>query len=656
MNSKPTNMCFDVNSKPFAFGVDAGTTKTCIAYAIENDGEVEYGTIEPYPSVVLVVSKEEIYVGEEARAKRKGCSPKQYIYEVKRLIGKKYEECVKEKLLDKFPYKCIERKSVGKGGNGVQIEIPLKSGNLYFTPEEIVSKIVEYGKNRIMDLFNMNKELRYPCAACVPTNFFAARAKATEQAMRLANLQCFAAIDEPIAAILEISQSITKETSSYICYCVYDLGGGTFDVSLIQGSDTGPRVVDREADPNLGGCNFNEYLMEHFRKVALGHGITNENFENAKPELLDECEKAKIILSDQDYDHNFLFKFGEGDKAQNIDFSIGRRMFEMLIKKKVDETIAAVRKCKNKLEGKRTDVKIVPIGGSSKIPLIRRKLSDEFGTSFEELKTAQLDRMVALGACRYCVRNHHGCAVQAEKSDKGTFRLRNYAPMNIGLEVVREIGGVTTTICRPMIKRNEGLPQDEWDIFGPERPGQTAVAIKIYEGMSDEIEHNKVLGIVRLDLLYDKDLNPQVKVLFRMDSYGSLKVKVVQVGSKTSNQKEKTLRIENQNLSEEEILAMIEENNKHSEINHLKRQARQTLRNMNGDICHLWGCVDDIRNPDASSHAIKKILEFEQWAKTATNLKKIPTEAEMWTKLENTKVEIRQILLKEMSKNMKASK
>lgn len=525
-------------------GIDLGTTNSVVAVMEGKEVKVipnpEGNRLTP--SVVAFTDRGEILVGEPAK-RQAVTNPKRTVYSIKRFMGRRREEVKAEEAI--VPYEIV-----GEPGEYVKVKI----GDRAYTPPEISAMVLRKLKEAAEAYLGhrVNKAV-----ITVPAYFNDAQRQATKDAGQIAGLEVVRIINEPTAASLAYGLD-KKETEKIV---VFDLGGGTFDVSILEVAEGVFRVISTNGDTHLGGDDFDralvDYVAEEFKKE---HGIDLRKDPMALQRLQEACEKAKKELSTlQQTDINLPFITADASGPKHLHMTITRAKFEQLVHHLVE-------RCRGPVEQALRDARLTPkdidevvlVGGSTRIPKVQELVRELFGK--EPHKGVNPDEVVAVGAAI------QGAVLAGEVKD---VLLLDVTPLSLGIET---LGGIMTKI----VERNTTIPCTRKQIFSTAEDNQTAVTIKVYQGEREMAADNRLLGMFNLEGIPPAPRGvPQIEVTFDIDANGILHVAAKDLGTG----KEQKVRIEQSaGLSKEEIEKMQREAELHAEEDRRKRELAE-LRN-----------------------------------------------------------------------------
>ena len=511
-------------------GIDLGTTNSCVA-VMEGSEPVVIQNSEGQrttPSIVAYTAKGERLVGQTAK-NQMITNPKKTVYSIKRFMGRKYSEVSEEMKL--LPYEVI------KGPNGdARVDMDGKK----YSPPEISAAILQKMKDTAESYLGTKIT---EAVITVPAYFNDAQRQATKDAGKIAGLDVKRIINEPTAACLAYGEDKKKEGK----IVVYDLGGGTFDVSILEIGDGVFEVKSTNGDTHLGGDNFDQriitWMIDEFKKQS---GIDLSKDDMALQRLKEAAEKAKIELSSkQTTDINLPFVTADQSGPKHLQMSLSRAKFEQLIDDLLKRTIEPCNIALKDAEITPSEIdEILLVGGSTRVPAVQALVRDIFKK--EPTKGINPDEAVAVGA-----------AIQGGilAGDVKDILLLDVTPLSLGIET---LGGVMTVL----INKNTTIPKTEKQIFSTAADNQTAVSIHVLQGERKMAGDNRSIG--RFDLVGIPPAPrgvPQIEVTFDIDANGILHVSAKDLGTG----KEQKIRIEaSSGLSEEEIEKMVKDAEQHA--------------------------------------------------------------------------------------------
>lgn len=520
-------------------GIDLGTTNSAMAI-MEGGVPKIIENIEgnrTTPSTVAVSKNKERIVG--AAAKRQAViNPENTVYAVKRLIGRHFNEDEVQKDIKSSPYKIVQ------SGEGVKVKLDEKE----YSPQEISAMILSKLK---ADAEAKIGEKITEAIITVPAYFNDSQRQATKDAGTIAGLDVKRIINEPTAAAL--AYGFDKKAGQQVV--VYDLGGGTFDVSVLDISADTVEVKATNGDTHLGGEDFDQriidWIIEEFKK---DQGIDLSKDSLALQRIKESAEKAKIELStSQETEINQPFITTDANGPKHLVMKITRAKLESLVSDLIERTLEPCKKSLADAGYKVEDIEeVILVGGMTRMPLVKQKVKEFFGK--EPNLTVNPDEVVALGA-----------AVQAGvlQGDVKDVLLLDVTPLTLGIET---LGGVAT----PLIERNTTIPTSKSQIFSTAADGQTSVEIHVVQGERPMASDNKTLGRFTLDGIPSAPRGvPQVEVKFDLDANGILNVSAT---DKATNKQQKITITASSGLSQEEIEKMKKEAEMHAEEDKKKKE------------------------------------------------------------------------------------
>lgn len=555
-------------------GIDLGTTNSAIAYMVAGKPEVIVNAEgnRTTPSVVAIGKNDQRTVGQVAQRQRV-TNAKNTIYGVKRLIGRKFSDKEVQKDLDLMPYEIV------KAGDSVKVKMAGKE----YSSEEVSAMIL--GKLKA-DAEAFLGEPVTEAVITVPAYFDDSQRQATKDAGKIAGLEVKRIINEPTAAALAYGLDKKKEEK----IIVFDLGGGTFDVSVLELGDGVFEVKSTHGDTHLGGEDFDNrivnYFLDEFKKEQ---GIDLKGDNAAMQRLKDEAEKAKKELSSTtETDINLPFLTADAEGPKHFETKLTRSKLEELVGDLVDKTEDPCRQALKDagLEAKDID-EIVLVGGMTRMPAVVEKVKKIFGK--EPLKGVNPDEVVAVGAAI------QGGVLAGDVKD---VLLLDVTPLSLGIETM---GGVMTKL----IERNTTVPTSKSETFSTAADNQPQVEIRVLQGERQMASDNKELGIFQLSGIAPAPRGvPQVEVTFNIDANGILNVTAKDKGTG----KEQSITIQNSgNLSKDDIEKAQKEAEAHADEDKNKREVAEAKNMLSQAIYQASKMPDEFK--DKISEDDKKAIE-----------------------------------------------
>jgi molecular chaperone DnaK len=539
-------------------GIDLGTTNSVVAIMEGSEPKVianaEGNRLTP--SVVAYTEKGETLVGEPAK-RQAVTNPTRTVYSVKRFMGRRHSEVETEEKM--VPYKVV---------GGASEYVKIKAGEQELTPQEVSAKILRKLKEAAESYLGhkVNKAV-----ITVPAYFNDAQRQATKDAGQIAGLEVARIINEPTAAAMAYGLDKKKEEK----IAVFDLGGGTFDVSVLQVAGGGGdgetkvfEVISTNGDTHLGGDDFDEelikYVAEEFRKE---NGVDLRKEPMALQRLQEACEKAKKELSSlPQTDINLPFITISGGVPKHLQITITRSKFEELVD-------GLIERCRKPVMQALKDAKLSPseidevvlVGGSTRVPKVQKMVKDIF--SKEPHKGVNPDEVVAVGAAI------QGSVLAGERKD---VLLLDVTPLTLGIETE---GKVMT----PLVERNTTIPTEKKQVFSTAADNQTAVTVRVFQGERKMAEDNRLLGEFNLEGIPPAPRGvPKVEVKFDIDANGILNVSAKDLGTG----KEANVKIQQSSgLSKDEIEKMRRDAESHADEDKQKFELA-SARNQADNMCY----------------------------------------------------------------------
>ena len=513
-------------------GIDLGTTNSCVA-VIEGKQQKVIENAEggrTTPSVIAYTDKDEVLVGMPAK-RQSVTNPENTLYAIKRLIGRTFDDKVVKKDADMVPYKII------KADNG---DAWVEAANKKLAPPQVAAEVLKKMKKTAEDY--LGHEVK-EAVITVPAYFNDAQRQATKDAGKIAGLDVKRIINEPTAAALAYGLDKHKGDSTV---AVYDLGGGTFDISIIEISDVDGEhqfeVLSTNGDTFLGGEDFDlrliDYFVDQFKQES---GFDLKSDPLALQRLKEAAEKAKIELSSADQTEvNLPYITADSSGPKHFVHKVTRAKLESLVEDLVDRSLEPLKVALSDAKISKSEIsEILLVGGQTRMPLVQKKVAEFFGK--EARKDLNPDEAVAVGAAI------QGSVLSGDTTD---VLLLDVTPLTLGIET---LGGVST----PLIEKNTTIPTQKSQTFSTAEDNQTAVTVHVIQGERTQASQNKSLGQFNLaDIPPAQRGTPQIEVSFDLDANG-----ILNVSAKDKNTgKEQSIVIKaSSGLSDEDIEKMVQD-------------------------------------------------------------------------------------------------
>ncbi|MBR6168704.1 molecular chaperone DnaK [Candidatus Saccharibacteria bacterium] len=558
-------------------GIDLGTTNSAFAYMVAGKPEVITNSEgdRTTPSVVAVTKKGDRLVGKVAQRQRV-TNPENTIYGIKRLIGRKYEDKEVQDDLGILPYKIVKK------GAGVAVKL----GDKEMTPEEVSAMILSKIK---ADAEAFLGEKVTEAIITVPAYFDDSQRQATKDAGKIAGLEVKRIIPEPTAAAL--AYGLEKNSDQKIV--VFDLGGGTFDVSILELGDGVFEVKATNGDTHLGGEDFDNKIVDYIlAEFAKENNIDLRKDAAAMQRIKDEAEKAKKELSSAtETDINLPYITADADGPKHLELTLTRAKLEELVAPLLDRLDGPVKKALDDAGLKTSDIAdVVMVGGMTRMPAVVERVKKLFGK--DPMQGVNPDEVVAVGAAI------QGGVLAGDVKD---ILLLDVTPLTLGIETM---GGVRT----PLIDRNTTIPTSKSEVFSTASDNQPQVEIHVLQGEREFAKDNKSLGRFILDGIAPAPRGiPQIEVTFNLDANGILNVTAKDKGTG----KEQSITITNSgNMSKEDIEKAQRDAEAHAADDKKKKEAIEAKNHLENTIYQAEKMPDEYKDKisDEDKETIKKAV------------------------------------------------
>jgi len=571
-------------------GIDLGTTNSAMAYMSGGKPNIiansQGGRLTP--SVVATDEKGETLVGAPAK-NQAVTNPEGTIYSVKRLIGRPWDDPEVQKDRDLLPFEMRKSKSDG---------VEVKMGDNWYTPQEISAKILAKMKKDAEEFLG---EKVTDAVITVPAYFDDSQRQATKDAGKIAGLNVQRIVNEPTAAALAYGLDNHKDEK----IAIFDLGGGTFDISILEIGDGVFEVLSTNGDTHLGGDDFDQKIIDKLAKdFKDSDGVDLKEDRTALQRLKEAAEKAKIELStSEETEINIPYITATSSGPKHLKVKMSRADLEKLTSDLIDSTAKPCEKAIKDAKVTKEEIdQVLLVGGMTRMPAVIKKVKEIFGK--EPNKSVNPDEVVAIGA-----------AVQGGVlgGDVKDITLLDVTPLSLGLET---LGGVMTKL----IERNTTIPVEKKQVFSTAADNQPGVEIHILQGEREMAEDNKTLGRFILDGIPPAPRGiPQIEVTFTIDANGILNVNAKDLAT---NKEQKITITASTGLKDEEIEKMVEDATKHAEEDKKKKERIEKRNNADSLCFNIEKLIkengdkiddDDKKKLEEGVEGVKKLIEKEDY-------------------------------------------
>jgi molecular chaperone DnaK len=571
-------------------GIDLGTTNSVMAFMEGGKPNIISNAqgSRLTPSVVAQDDKGEVLVGTPAK-NQSVINPEGTIYSVKRLIGRSWDDPEVKRDVKTLPF---EMRKASNGG------VEVKMGDKWYTPQEISAKVLAKMKKDAEEYLGQDVK---EAVITVPAYFDDSQRQATKDAGKIAGFDVKRIVNEPTAAALAYGLDNRKDEQ----IAIFDLGGGTFDISILEIGDGVFEVLSTNGDTHLGGDDFDQKIIDKLVKdFKDNEGVDLKEDRTALQRLKEAAEKAKIELStSEETEINIPYITATSAGPKHLKVKMTRADLEKLTADLIERTVKPCEKALKDAKLTASDIdEVILVGGMTRMPAVVKKVKEIFGK--EPNKGVNPDEVVAIGAAI------QGGVLGGEVKD---ITLLDVTPLSLGLET---LGGVMTKL----IERNTTIPVEKKQIFTTAADNQPAVEIHVLQGEREMAEDNKTLGRFILDGIPPAPRGvPQIEVTFAIDANGILNVSAKDLAT---NKEQKITITASTGLKEDEIQKMVEEAAKHAEEDKKKKE-RAEKRNNADSLCFsierlLKDSGDKIEDSDKKDleegvKEIKEIIEKEDF-------------------------------------------